>query len=73
MQEPIRSVEGYHAMVPSRSTSKPRRQDQRRFSMDGSAEEHREDDTQPPHERNEDLRVSPPLEDEVGGRIDITA
>lgn len=73
MQEPIRSLEGYHAMVPSRSPAKPRRNDQRRFSMEDSTDGRREDDTQPPPERSEDLRVSPPLEDEVGGRIDITA
>ena len=73
MSEPIRSLEGYHAMVPSRSPSKPRRQDQRRFSMEDSTEGRPDEDPQPPNERSEDLRVSPPLDDEVGGRIDITA
>ena len=74
MQEPIRSLEGYHALVPSRSSSRPQRKASRRFSMEHATEESEEEDTrQHASERSDDLRVSPPLEDEVGGRIDITA
>lgn len=73
MQDPIRSLESAYALVPSRNPSRPRRKGQRRFSMASSAATNNDDDTPPPPERNEDLPVSPPLEDELGGRIDITA
>jgi len=73
MQEQIRSLEAYHALVPGRSPSRPRQREQRRFSMARSAETEHHDETPRPPERSEDLRVSPPLEDDPGGRVDITA
>ena len=70
MEGPIHHVEHTHRVPGDYPKGPGKRRDSKKFEVDGAEPEHDEDPEAP---ASEDLQIGPPLDDEAGGRVDLTA